>query len=59
MKFKFGTPVKIKNDPFYNNSQGIVLEYDSVDLRYQVLLNFNQIRYFYADNLIKIKRITK
>jgi hypothetical protein len=65
MKYKFGSKVKVAKaeagswESLYTGAQGVVIDYDKTDLKYAVLLNYNQVRHFYESNLVRIKRITK
>lgn len=55
MSLKFGDKVKVRDTGFYKDSTGVIINYDKLDNKYEVLLGYNQIKNFKRESLQRIK----
>lgn len=53
MNLKFGDKVVVTKKGFFNGAKGTVKGYDDIDSKYDVQLDFNITKAFYADTLKK------
>lgn len=59
MSLKFGDKVVVIKEGFFNGAKGVVKGYDTIDVKYEIQLEFNVTKSFYLDTLKKVTKKVK